>query len=346
MRVLIAGLGSIGQRHLKNLSALGVRDLLLYRTGRSTLANDDLTRFPVFSDLSLALDERPQAIVIANPTALHLDVAVPAARRGCALLIEKPVASAWDKVPELQAAVREGGAKVLVGYQFRFHPTLRRARELIRKGELGEIVSARAVWGESLPGWHPWEDFRTSYAARAELGGGAILTLSHPLDYLLWLLGDVKSVMAQTGGGNSLRIEAEDSAEMVLAFDSGALASVHVDFLLQPASHTLTLLGTKGMAVWDAADGTLRWTSNAGTAEWHEVQPPIGFDRNTMFLDEMRHFLQIAEGVESPVCSLDDGLKGLGVALAALESAWSGTRVDMGMFNPAARADRPRIGRG
>jgi predicted dehydrogenase len=88
MKILIAGLGSIGRRHLRNLRFLGEEDLLLYRTHQSTLPDEELAGLPVETDLRRALDRGPAAVVVANPTALHLDVAIPAARAGCHLLME------------------------------------------------------------------------------------------------------------------------------------------------------------------------------------------------------------------------------------------------------------------
>ena len=98
MKIMIAGLGSIGRRHLRNLLALGETDLLLYRTRQSTLPDDEFSTIPVETDLEAALAQNPQAVIISNPTALHLDVAIPSAQHGCHLLIEKPVSHTTARV--------------------------------------------------------------------------------------------------------------------------------------------------------------------------------------------------------------------------------------------------------
>ncbi len=92
---MIAGLGSIGRRHLRNLVALGEHDILLFRTHRSTLPDDELAEYPVETDLEKALAHKPDAVIVANPTACHLDVALPAAKAGCHLFLEKPIADRW-----------------------------------------------------------------------------------------------------------------------------------------------------------------------------------------------------------------------------------------------------------
>lgn len=343
MKILIAGLGSIGRRHLKNLLALGERDILLYRTGRATLPDDELAGFPVETELIAALDHRPDAVIVSNPTAFHQEVAIPAAERGCHLLLEKPVSHSMEGVDRLQNAVRRGGGGVLVGFQFRFHPGLQKIKELLSDlspnsylltpNPLGRPLSFRAHWGEYLPGWHPWEDYRKGYSARSDLGGGVILTLSHPLDYLRWLFGEVKALWAFAGSLGDLRLDVEDTAEIGLQYQSGVLGSVHLDYNQRPSAHTLEIVCTQGVLRWDNADGTVKLFYSEKNNIGEGVQtfpPPPGFERNDLFLREVHHFLAVARGDENPVCSLEDGIQVLRLALAAGDSAKKG---EMALFD-------------
>ena len=117
-------------------------------------------------------------------------------------------------------AVERGKSRVVVGFQFRYHPGLIKIRELLNNGSLGRPVSLRSHWGEYLPDWHPWEDYRLSYSARADLGGGVALTLSHPLDYLRWLMGDAQVLWSFGTKVSDLEISVEDLAEMGLIFNN------------------------------------------------------------------------------------------------------------------------------
>jgi predicted dehydrogenase len=328
VKILIAGFGSIGRRHFHNLLALGERDILFYRSGRSTLPDDELEGYPVETDLQAALSHRPQAVIVANPTALHLDVAIPAAEAGCSLLLEKPISHTLDRLPELQAALRSSGAQVFVGYQFRFHPGLRQVKRLVEEGAVGRLVSVRAHWGEYLPGWHPWEDYRQGYSARQDLGGGVVLTLCHPLDYLRWLLGEVASLWAFTGQLSDLGLSVEDTAEIGLRFFGGALGSLHLDYCQRPPSHRLEMIGTRGVIRWDNAGDAVQ-LYRASDDQWNSFSVPAGFERNIMFLDQMRHFLAVARGEAKPLCTLDDGLQALRLALAANLSQSQGRRIDL-----------------
>ena len=323
MKIMIAGLGSIGRRHFRNLLALGERDILLFRSHHRTQPDDELAGYPVATELDAALAYRPEAVIISNPTALHLEVALPAAKQGCHIMLEKPVAASLEGISDLQAAVSESGARILIGYHFRHHPGLQYAKELLAAGGIGRPLSARAHWGEYLPGWHPWEDYRQGYSARADLGGGVVLTLSHPLDYLRWLFGEVEALWAFTAKTSDLELQVEDTAEISLRFASGLLGSLHLDYNQRPGSHWLEVIGTNGTLRWDNQNGEIRvFTGDKG--EWQAYPPPAGFERNHLFLAEMRHFLEVARGNAQPCCNLEDGLRALQLALAVHASQHQG----------------------
>jgi len=340
MKFLIAGLGSIGRRHLRNLIALGEKDIILLRTHKATLPDDELEGYPVETDLQETLKKhKPDAVIVANPTSMHLDVAIPAAEAGCAILLEKPISDSLDRVEELQKAAQKSGSKILVGFQFRYHPTLNKARKLIQSNALGKILTVHAHWGEYLPQWHPWEDYRQSYAARADLGGGVIVTLTHPLDYLRFLLGDVESLWSFNGHISPLEVDVEDVAEIGLKFKSGAVGAVHVNYVQRPPRHTLEIVGTNGTLQWNNADGILHFSKapapfgsfsdNPPAPVIETFSPPEGFERNQLFVAQTLHFIETARGESEPVCTLEDGVMALRLALGAKESASTGNPVKL-----------------
>jgi predicted dehydrogenase len=334
-KFLIAGLGSIGRRHLRNLLALGEQDIVLLRTRKATLPDDELAGYPVETDLTEALRRhKPDAVVVANPTSMHLDVAIPAAEAGCHILLEKPVSHSLERLDVLQKAAEKMGSKILVGFQFRYHPTLNQAHELIQSNALGRLLTAHAHWGEYLPQWHPWEDYRQSYAARAELGGGVIVTLTHPLDYLRFLIGDVHSLWSFNGHSSPLEVDVEDVAEIGLKFANGTVGGVHVNYFQRPPVHRLEIVGTEGTLRWDNADGILHFykmsasfgsfSDNPPAPIIETFPPPEAFERNQLFLAQTRHFIEIVRGESEPVCRLEDGVIALRLALAAYESQKTG----------------------
>lgn len=331
MKFLIAGLGSIGRRHMRNLVALGEKDIVLFRTRKATMPEDELAGYPVETNFGEAIRKhKPDAVIVANPTSLHLDIAIPAAEAGCAILLEKPVSNSLERMGVLEKAAQKSGSKILVGFQFRYHPTLNKARELIEAGALGKVLTVHAHWGEYLPNWHPWEDYRQSYAARADLGGGVIVTLTHPLDYLRFLLGEVESLWSFNGHISPLEVDVEDMAEIGLKFASGAVGGVHLNYFQRPPVHRLEIVGTNGTLRWDNADGVLHsetlpavfgsYAAQQPAPVSESFSPPEGFERNQLFLAQTKHFIEVAAGKAQPICTLTDGVRALQMALAAHES--------------------------
>jgi predicted dehydrogenase len=307
VRFLIAGLGSIGRRHLMNLIALGEKDIILLRSQANYPPDEELKGFPVETDITAALKRMPDAVIISNPTSLHLKVALPAARAGCHLLLEKPISNNMHDVDELESAVSNNKGIVLVGFQFRFHPGLIKIKDLIQDQAIGRVLYCRGHWGEFLPAWHPGEDYRKGYSARKELGGGVVLSLCHPLDYLYWLFGDVDELIAETRKLSDLDLDVEDTAEIILNFSTGVFGSVHLDYIQQPPRHSLEILGTNGSIRWDNSDGVVH-LYRIEEKEWKDFPLYEGYSRNDLFREEMEHFIQCIHNDQQPICTLKDGI--------------------------------------
>ena len=343
MKYLIAGLGSVGRRHFRNLVSLGEKDIVLLRSHRATLPDDELAGCPVETDLREALKKhKPNAVIVASPTSLHLETAIPAAEAGCHILLEKPISHSTERLDQLEKAVKESGSKILVAFQFRFHPGLIRAKQLISDGEIGRVISAHVHFGEYLPAWHPWEDYRKGYAARADMGGGVVLTQCHALDYLPWLVGKVKSVWGFTAKLSDLEVDVEDTAKIGLRFEGGALGSLHLDFNQQPPEHYFTVIGTKGTVKWNLADGATRiYRASAESlaistgmgikagGEWEEYPLDAGWERNLMFLEQMKHFVAVVNGEAEPACTLEDGARVMKLISAVHQSQNTGRLIEL-----------------
>jgi predicted dehydrogenase len=328
VRALIVGLGSIGRRHARNWAALGLGEVWVCRQQGAEQPEPLGVEARVFTDLDKALAAGPEVVIVANPTSLHVATARRAVEAGAHVLAEKPLGHTLDGVAEL---LREAAARqrvLMVGYNLRFHPGLLRLRELLRAGAIGRPLAARFEVGEYLPGWHPWEDYRHGYAARRDLGGGAILTLSHELDTACWLLGRPRRLTCLASRSGVLELDTEDVAEITLQFDS-ALASVHMDYLRRPARRMAEITGEDGVLHWEEQSNQLLVYAPAARA-WRLEEGNPRFSRNDLFLAELRSF---ADGVSgSAPHAGSDGWQGaavLALALAALRSATDGRHVDL-----------------
>jgi predicted dehydrogenase len=317
--ILVIGYGSVGRRHAHNLLKLGCENVLVYRTGHGVLEPDQSARLRIEHDLDSAFSYRPRAAIIANPTSLHVNTALAAARRGCHLFIEKPVSDSTEHLEELQQMVDSKALVVSVGFQFRFHPGIQRIKAWLGQDAIGPLVSIDACYGEYLPGWHPWEDYRRGYSARAELGGGVVHTLCHPLDYMRWLVGECDAVASVVSARGGLSLDVPDTARILLRFTNGVIGSVSVDFVRRPTEHTFKIVGQRG---------TITWSNETGEAVLHRadsdvwtVGPPDKFERNDMFLDEMIDFLSCMETGARTACPLSDGIRAVEIASAAIRAS-------------------------
>ncbi len=327
MRILVAGCGSIGKRHLRNLRALDETDLLVYRSTRQNVEAIE-REFGVrsFFDLTEALAES-DVVFISNPTSLHIPVALEAAKRERDLFIEKPVSHTMEGVEELAELGQAKGLVIQVGYNMRFCPVLKAAKQLVDDGRIGQVWGARAWASQYLPDWHPYEDYRYGYVARRELGGGVILSLGHELDYLRWMFGDVLEVTAWAGQPSGLFMDTESWADISLLFTSGITGQVHLDCLRRPRTRGLDIMGSDGALSCDIVKSQI--VVSHGDNHQTEILVPAE-DPNQSYVEEMAHFLGCVRDRAEPVVPLREGVETLKLALAALDSASEGRRLRLG----------------
>jgi predicted dehydrogenase len=321
---LVIGCGSIGKRHIRNLIALNAGEILAFDV-QADRRSEVECQFGVeaLDYLEEAWERRPDVALITAPTGMHVPLALQAAEQGCHLFIEKPLSDRLEGVDRLVNAVRERNLITLVGCNMRFHPGLVKVKKLLEEGAIGQVVAARVAVGQYLPDWHPWEDYRKTYSARRDLGGGVILDAIHEIDYIRWMLGEVEAVACFAGKLSRLEIETEDTAAILLRFASGSIGEVHLDYVQRAYHRTCHIIGDEGTIHWDYSSGEVRWYS-AATHDWQVFTNPSVWEPNEMYLDEMRHFLRCLSGQEKPALDVCEAARVLEVALAAKASAETG----------------------
>jgi len=330
MRILIVGLGSIGRRHLANLRKIdpSAQITVWHQTPKSNHVSEFLPVDRVVYRVEDALVAKPEAALIASPASLHVETALVLARQGVHLFIEKPLSNSLKGVEELLQLCRQQKLVLMVGYNFRFYPPLRIVRQAILENLIGRPLSIRAEVGEYLPDWRPTQDYRQGVSAQRALGGGAVLELSHELDYVRWLIGEVETVSAQVGRLSDLEIDVEDTAEIVLRFRNGGIGNVHLDMVQRDKTRTCRIIGTEGVLTWDGMSHRVQLFS-AATHAWSDLHPARVIERDDMYVAELRHFLDCVAGQSIPTPSGEDGKRVLQIALAALQSSKEGKAVEV-----------------
>jgi predicted dehydrogenase len=318
---LICGLGSIGRRHLRHLRALGVGRIDAWRTGNATLP-DSGQPMPdrVFGTLEEALDQAPDMVIVANPSSLHLPTAHAAIQRGCHVLVEKPLTHTMDGVDAFQKATDESNAVVGVGCNMRFHPLLRIARFCVKAkdNDLGAAHHCRIHFHANIPDWHPWEDFRSSYVARADMGGGAALTHIHEIDYALWLFGRAPRARAMASPLHPLSTDVDEITSILLGHSSGVQTHISLSLCANPPSRGFEIV---------FANGTLRGDLLAGTCHLHRPGHPAdvvgtasSVDIDDTYRLQLINFIAAIHGVPNAmVVGADDAIQAVRIALLVKE---------------------------
>jgi len=318
-KFLVIGCGSIGKRHIKNLLYLGIKNIIAFDTRNDRLREMNKEfKIETFARLENALADGVNFVLICTPTSLHIPNALLAARKGCHLFIEKPLSDSLNGIDELIKEVEHKNLITLVACNYRFHPGLQKVKKILKEGIVGNVLSVRAQYGQYLPDCRPWEDYRLIYSAYRCLGGGIILDRIHELDYLRWLFGEVKEIFCLGGHFSKLEIDTEDIAEIILQFENGAVASVHLDYVRRTYDCSLEIIGEQGIIQWCYQDNNLRWYTST-KSKWEAIQWK-NYNGNEMYIEEMRHFLRILSGKEESIQDIKEGKKVLEIALAAKRS--------------------------
>jgi predicted dehydrogenase len=315
---LVAGAGSIGRRHISNLKKLGLTKVAACDPHPERLeyvaAEFQAECFPT---LEAGLEGfHPDAVLVCTPPVHHVAQAMQALRAGAHVFIEKPLSDRMDNLEQMRDEAAKRGAVVQVGYNLRFHPSMQKLKDLVDARAVGKILWAHVEAGSYLPDWRPWQDYRKSYTARRELGGGILLDGSHEIDYVTWLFGAPEEIACMAGRVSQLETNVEDCATILLRFPGGTRADVHVDFIQRSYSRFCSLVGPEGKLQWDLQNSSVQIIRPGLEAETIKFEVQI----NDAYVAELEHFLECVRRNARPKFTLEDAILTLRIALAARSS--------------------------
>lgn len=321
IKILVAGAGSIGRRHIKNLIKLGV-DVSVWRR-RSDLARQLEREFPitVFTDLDEAI-ARADAVVVATATDDHLFVINKAVNIGKPMFIEKPIAQSIDGLEEVGSAIKRKKLVVEVGFQLRKHPNLIALSELLSREVEGPIYTFRAAVGHRLDKWRSGVDYRSGYSADSTRGGGALMDLIHELDLVQWQIGNISRVTGSLAKLSEQQIKGDDLTNLTVECVNGAIGQVQMDMLSPIYRRNFEVICRDAIYKWDYVLGTLSKSVKDDWVVIHRVKN--NFVKNDMFMEHMKHFLsRLSDDTIPALCEFDEGVRVLRAALTAKRSSGS-----------------------
>ncbi|MCA9131585.1 MAG: Gfo/Idh/MocA family oxidoreductase [Planctomycetales bacterium] len=318
-RVLIVGVGSIGERHLRCFAHTRRVALSICESNRSLLQTI-AARYAVadaYESYEDALNSAPDMVVICTPAHLHIAMAQQAVEREAAVLIEKPLSTSNEGIERLRATVEQRQVTVAVAYVYRCHPALQAMRQAILQGRFGEPLSIVAQSGQHFPLYRP--AYREIYYNQRETGGGAVQdALTHVINAGEWLVGRAERLVADIAHQCLDGVEVEDTAH-VLVRHGRVLGCYSLNQYQAPNESTISVVCSQGTARFEFHRNRWRWMTAPGD-EWHdETLPPL--ERDELFQLQAEAFLDAVAAQTPPLCTLHDAQQTLAVNLAILRSA-------------------------
>lgn len=331
MEFLVIGNGSIGNRHSNNLRELN-HNVYSYSYRQRSLLNKNYRQKLKLKGWEEFLNKDIDAVIIANTTNLHLDVAIEAAKKGKHIYIEKPLSTSFKDISILEELVNQENIKVDTGFMLRSHPNLIWLKRFIQDNDFGDLIYLKAQVGQDLRNWRENYNYKQRYCNDKNLGGGVVFDLIHELDLIQWIGGEVEELSSILFSHPSLGIKTETVAQISMKLKNNGLAQVHMDYHRPTFARKLEICFEKLVLRWDFKVGEIYSEDKDGFIKL-ENKVPKCFSRNDLFKDHMIHFIStIKDRSKKPRSSLNAGINALKLALATHASSNLKKHINLNQF--------------
>jgi len=325
-KILVIGCGSIGQRHIKALLSIGENNIAAYRTEKGQLVSLDdeiKNNVEVFKNEDVAFAWEPSHIIISNPTNLHLKYLVKSIQLGTKVFVEKPITNNYDELENASiplSKIKEYDG--IIGFNLRFNSLINKIRSIITSQVYGKAISANLMVGYYLPFWHPDEDYRKSYAARLDLGGGVLRTLCHEIDLAQYFFRKINKVFAKVEKLSSLETDVDDFVDIIMETENCKHVLIHLDYLNPVLLREGRILFDRGLLDYNLNNKEIYFT------DYVNKQKELIFKGNENYDDQyilqMNHFIK---GKSEIACKIKEGIEVMKVIKCCEESGKEGREI-------------------
>ena len=316
MKAGIWGLGSIGMRHARNASALGLEVMGFDPDSE----RQELFKKEIGAVVSSEQDLLTQSdiIVICSPNDLHASHLSQAIENNCHVLIEKPIAHKIEGLKEVLEQAKSKNLLIAPAMNMRFDDVVRKSKEIIDSGKYNKPLWARFVCSSYLPDWRPHQDHRKGYANDPKTGG-VIFDIIHEFDIAYFVMGKAKVQSCLAVNSQSIGLEAEDCADISLLTEEGAVpVTIHLDYISRYGQRYFEIQFENNYMRADLNGRIIRVVNNDGSiAQEEEISQPD----TECYIDEMKAFINAIKGTESYLCSAEESLDVLSNVIAARKLA-------------------------
>ena len=332
MNILIIGLGSIGQRHLRNLKLIEPKSIFyairkkenvpLLNHRNRPIKGDIKKKYSIqyFKTISNIYESKIKidCAFVCTPSSKHISQVIELLKNNIPCFVEKPLGSSLKRLSELESLFKKKRIITMMGYQFRFNPLIQYLEKIIKKkSPIGKLIAAHIHHGENINDFHPYENYKTSYAANKKLGGGVILTQIHEIDYFLHLFKEYNVIRSSFTSSkiSDLDIDVEDvlSSNFLLKKNTDKMmCSINLNFFERPKKRKFYLIGKKGSLVACFNSNTIHiYKKNQKKIK------KFKFKKNDIFIKELKFFISKVKSktMISNSLNLYNGIKTLRFAL-------------------------------
>jgi len=326
---LIVGFGSIGKRHRKLLETLFPHSNLKILRSHN-LNVDKEFKNEIFLNIEEARLIKPDVTVVCSPAPTHVLFAQIFADVKSHIFIEKPISTSPDGIKHLIRTCNENKRVLQVGYNLRFSESLQKFKEIVGSGKLGGLQRIECEAGQYLPDWRPESDYRLGVSARKELGGGVLLELSHEIDYLRWIFGQVNWVSGKLSNESDLEINVEDTARFKMGFNpindlNGLVADVTLDFVRRTPTRFCRVYGSMANLEWNGLSGEVSIFVH-NHSNWEKIYKDPNDLSKTYELEWLSFMDSVSTGCK-PFVTGEDGLRVIEIIEAVRIASNTGGKV-------------------
>lgn len=283
-KILFVGMGSIGRRHLQNIKKIIPKVKVGALRNNETHLNQEFSELIDFEyyNLEEAKKFNPEIVFVTNPTFLHIETALEFVNKVSGIFIEKPVSDDVEKVHKLMD--ENQNTIIHVACPLRFHPALQFIKNNINS--FSKISNIHIVSGSYLPYWRPEQDYRELYCSKKDMGGGVSLDMIHEIDYIRWIFGDIKEGYFGSSKISELDLETEDVSYGIWKLKNGVLCEIHLDYFSKVPERYLKIVTKENVIFSNLIKSSIKIEDNNKTEKLD-----FEFDRNDMYIDELKYFL-------------------------------------------------------
>lgn len=284
IKICFAGVGSIARRHIKNLGFIANQRKIEIRIDAFRRTKEEIEGVDrIYTELADVPDDY-DIIFITNPTEMHLSTLRKFNGKGKHFFIEKPVVSI-NQIAEAKIFKKNKDSVYHVACPLRYNAVVQYLKKNINPRD---VISVRSISSSYLPDWRPEQDYRNTYSAHKDMGGGVSIDLIHEWDYMTYLFGWPQKIHCFIGKKSNLEIDSDDYAIYIAEYEK-MVAELHLDYFGRKTIREIQIFTNEDTIIGDIISNRILYMKSGDTIDFKE-------NRDDYQIRELESFLDMISG--------------------------------------------------